>query len=56
MIEHFRIWNIWRKHNLNSRWHKFLVLLWPSISPTYAFARMERENERHEQKTGEKTV
>lgn len=32
---HFKAWNEWRKRNLNSRLHKFLVLLGVVKSPTF---------------------
>lgn len=34
MIKHIRRWNIWRKRNVNSRLHKFLVLIGFVKSPT----------------------
>lgn len=34
IIKHFRRWNIWRKNNLNSKLHKFLVLIGFIKSPT----------------------
>lgn len=34
IIRHFKRWNIWRKHNCNSKLHQFLVLIGLSNSPT----------------------
>ena len=34
IILHIRLWNEWRKHCLNSRWYKFLVLIGLVKSPT----------------------
>lgn len=47
MLEHFRRWNIWRKHSLNSRWYKLLVLIFPRISPTYALTMTARDYEKY---------
>ena len=27
VIEHIKLWNKWRKHCVNGKWHKFLVLI-----------------------------
>jgi len=35
IFNHLKIWNKWRKHNLNSKFHKFLVLIGFIYSPTY---------------------
>ena len=35
LINHIRRWNVWRKWNRNSRWHKFLVLCGVIYSPTF---------------------
>lgn len=34
LINHIRRWNIWRKHCLNSNFHKILVLFGVIKSPT----------------------
>ena len=34
LILHVQIWNDWRKHNTNSRWYKFLVLIGAVQSPS----------------------
>lgn len=31
------IWNEWRKHNINSKFHKLLVLLGLVYSPTFTY-------------------
>lgn len=35
MISHIKLWNGWRKHNCNSKLHKFLVLIGIDVSPTF---------------------
>lgn len=35
LIKHFKRWNVWRKHNLNSPWHHILVLFGIVKSPTF---------------------
>lgn len=35
IINHVRIWNIWRRSSLNNRFYKFLVLLGLANSPTF---------------------
>lgn len=35
MIKHIQKWNEWRKNNLNSPFHKILVLLKLHNSPTF---------------------
>lgn len=35
VIEYFKCWNNWRKHNANSKLHKLLVLLKLTHSPTF---------------------
>jgi len=42
MIKHIRRWNIWRKHCLNSKFHKFLVLF-GKHSPTMMFTLLPNE-------------
>ena len=37
MINHIRIWNRWRKHSLNSKFHKLFVLLNIASSPTFEY-------------------
>lgn len=34
-MQHLRLWNEWRKHNINSKIHKILVLLKVRHSPTF---------------------
>ena len=34
LIKHIKRWNIWRKHNINSKLHKFFVLINFIKSPT----------------------
>ena len=46
MIKHFKRWNGWRKHNLNSRFYKLLVLLGIVKSPTFALYLTEEELEK----------
>lgn len=43
MINHIRRWNIWRKHNMNNRLHKLLVLFKLIYSPTFAFVLLPEE-------------
>ncbi len=35
LFNHLKAWNEWKKHNLNSKFHKFLVLIGLIHSPTY---------------------
>lgn len=35
IINHVRIWNIWRKNSLNNRFYKLLVLFGLANSPTF---------------------
>ena len=35
IVLHIKVWNRWRKHNLNGRLHKFLVLIRVAHSPTF---------------------
>lgn len=35
MFKHFKLWNDWRKHNLNNTFHKILVLFGIIKSPTF---------------------
>lgn len=35
IVKHIKHWNKWRKRNLNSKLHKFLVLIGIVHSPTY---------------------
>lgn len=35
MIRHIKVWNRWRKRNLNNKFYKFLVLLGIAKSPTF---------------------
>lgn len=34
LLNHIKLWNGWRKHNINSKFHKFMVLLGRQ-SPTF---------------------
>lgn len=43
MIKYIRRWNIWRKRNTNSVFHKFLVLLGIIKSPTMMFISLPEE-------------
>ena len=36
LVDRFQRWNKWRKHSMNSRIYKFLVLLGLQYSPTLA--------------------
>lgn len=35
MINHIKLWNGWRKHNVNGKLHKFLVFIGFTVSPTF---------------------
>ncbi|RGD73827.1 hypothetical protein DW687_08610 [Anaerofustis stercorihominis] len=35
MIKHFKLWNQWRKVNLNSKFYKFMVLIRLANSPSF---------------------
>lgn len=37
MKNHIKIWNDWRKYNLNSKVYQILVLLKLAISPSFEF-------------------
>ena len=39
LVDHFQRWNKWRKHSMNSRIYKFLVLLNLQYSPTLTLYR-----------------
>ena len=44
LSNHIKRWNVWRKRNTNSRFHKFLTLLFGcSVSPTFAYTLTEEE-------------
>lgn len=43
LIKYLKIWNMWRKRNLNSKFYKILVLFKIVHSPTYEFQRSEIE-------------
>lgn len=45
LIKHFRRWNIWRKHNVNHKLHKFLVLIGFTKSPTMTYVLLSEELE-----------
>lgn len=40
---HLSKWNEWRKHNTNSKWHKFLVLIGVRESPTMKWTLTKKE-------------
>lgn len=42
LVDHFQSWNKWRKHNINSRIYKFLVLVGLQHSPTLALCRTKK--------------
>lgn len=43
-IRHIKRWNIWRKRNINGRFHKFLTLLFGRrYSPTFRYVFIEEE-------------
>lgn len=45
---HISIWNEWRKHNTNSKFHKLLVLLGLRYSPTlHYYGRIEDSAKHH---------
>ena len=50
MIKHIRRWNIWRKHCMNSPFHKFLVLVGFIKSPTMSFTFLPEEWLAYEEK------
>lgn len=43
MIKHIRRWNMWRKHCVNGRVYKLLVLFNITHSPTMAFTLLAEE-------------
>lgn len=45
LIKHFKRWNKWRKNCLNSRAHKFLVLIGIVKSPTFYTVWTDEEEE-----------
>ena len=45
IIKHFRRWNIWRKHNINSKIYKFFVLIDFIKSPTMMNVLLPEEKE-----------
>lgn len=45
LIKHIRRWNIWRKHNINSKLHKFFVLIDFIKSPTMMNVLLPEEKE-----------
>lgn len=45
IIKHIKRWNVWRKHNVNSKLHKILVLFGIIKSPTLAFTLIPEEYE-----------
>lgn len=38
IILHLKVWNHWRKHSLNSKLYKFLVLIGWTKSPTMLYS------------------
>ena len=45
MIRHIKVWNAWRKRNLNGKLHKVLVLLGLIKSPTLELNKAFLRNE-----------
>lgn len=45
VVNHFRRWNIWRKHSLNKPLHKLLVLFGVIKSPTMIYVLLQEEEE-----------
>lgn len=45
LLNHIERWNIWRKHNTNSKIHHLLVLLGVIKSPTMCFVYTKAEQE-----------
>ena len=45
LIKHIKRWNIWRKHNINSKLHKFFVLIDFIKSPTMMNVLLPEEKE-----------
>lgn len=45
IIKHIKRWNVWRKHNVNSKLHKILVLFGIIKSPTLVFTLIPEEYE-----------
>lgn len=43
IIKHIKKWNKWRKHCLNSPFHKFLVLIGMIHSPSMLFTVLPEE-------------
>ena len=43
IVDRFQRWNKWRKHSMNSRIYKFLVLVGLRYSPTLALYRTNKE-------------
>lgn len=43
MIKRFKRWNCWRKHSLNSKLYKFLVLIGVISSPTFILTMTDEE-------------
>ena len=42
MLKHAKLWNEWRKNNLNGAGHKFFVLIGVCKSPTFEFFKISR--------------
>lgn len=45
LITHIRRWNVWRKRNCNSKFHKLIVLLGIIKSPTMMYTMLPEELE-----------
>lgn len=43
VIEHVKVWNIWRKRSLNGLGHKILVLFGLRNSPTFEVEKLFRK-------------
>lgn len=53
LVDRFQRWNKWRKHSMNSRLYKFLVLLGLRYSPTLALYRTKKEERINKEKFDE---
>lgn len=53
IVDRFQRWNKWRKHSMNSRIYKFLVLVGLRYSPTLALYRTKKEERINKEKFDE---
>lgn len=44
--KHFKKWNGWRKHSLNSKFHKLLVLFGIVKSPTFEYILQQKKSKK----------